>query len=236
MIQIGDFLFHYRNGLFPLAYALLIFNSRPVFADYRVAALLGLLIGGAGQALRAATIGLDYIVRGGQNRRVYADKLVQGGIFAHCRNPLYVGNFLMIAGVGVASNSVLFLVVAIPFFLVAYRAIIAAEENYLRNKFGPDFDAYCARVNRLLPALSGLWKTLSGMRFNWPRLVSAEYGSTFIWIAATILVTLRNTWGHGDYSSSNPLVWLLWALLACALLAYATARFFKKSGYLAAAR
>jgi len=232
MVRIGNFLFRYRNGLFPLVYLLLAFPSRPVLDDYRVAAVLGFLVGASGQSLRALTIGLEYIVRGGRDRRVYAEALVQGGIFAHCRNPLYVGNYLMVLGVGIASNSVLFLGVAMPFFTFAYAAIIAAEEHYLRGKFGREFDDYCARVNRLVPDCTGLGKTLAGMRFNWPRLVTAEYGSTFIWLAATLLVTLKNVWLHGDYPSSRHLVWGLWASVAAVTFAYALARFLKKSGRL----
>src|SRR6185503_9604048 len=110
---------------------------------------------------------LEYIVRGGRNRQVYAKRLVQGGVFAHCRNPLYLGNYLMLLGVGVASNSLLFLCVGMPFFAFAYWAIIAAEENYLRQKFGNEFDDYCRRVNRIIPNWTGFGKTLRGMRFSW---------------------------------------------------------------------
>src|SRR5262249_42495255 len=120
LIPVGNFLFHYRNGLFPLVVALLFFNSSPLLENSLVAALLGLLVAGAGQLLRAVTIGLEYIIRGGRNRQVYAERLVQGGVFAHCRNPLYVGNFLIILGLGLAANSALFLVIAVPFFALAY--------------------------------------------------------------------------------------------------------------------
>ena len=232
MVKIGNFLFHYRNALFPLVYVLLVFKSLPVFPDYHVAALTGFFVASMGQIVRAVTIGLEYIIRGGRKRQVYADKLVQGGIFAHCRNPLYVGNFVILLGVGLASNSALFLCVAVPFFAFAYWAIIAAEENYLRNKFGQQFDDYCARVNRLVPNFSGIGDTLSGMRFNWRRLITAEYGSTFIWLAAIILVTLKNVWLNGDYQTSRPLVWSLRVLFVIVTLAYAIARFLKKSGLL----
>jgi protein-S-isoprenylcysteine O-methyltransferase Ste14 len=232
MVAVGNFLFHYRNGLFPLVYALLIFKSHPLLADYRVAALVGFLVALSGQLLRAITIGLEYIIRGGRDRQVYAEKLVQGGIFAHCRNPLYVGNFVIILGVAIASNSVLFFGVAVPFFIFAYWAIIAAEENYLRNKFGREFDDYCARVNRLLPNPSGLRQTLAGMRFNWRRLITAEYGSTYIWLAAVIGVTLKNAWLNGEFQTEQPIVWCLWSLLAFVTLAYVVARFLKKSGFL----
>lgn len=232
MVKLGNLLFHYRNVLFPLVYAVLVVGSPPLFSDYRIAALLGLAVASVGQVFRAVTIGLEYIVRGGRNRMVYATKLVQGGMFAHCRNPLYVGNVLIMIGVGVASNSVVFVSSAIPFFIFAYLAIIAAEENYLRGKFGQEFEEYCLRVNRLVPDFSGIRATLSGMRFNWPRLISAEYGSAFIWTAAIILVTLKNVWLNGDYQTSGPLVRVLWASFGMTTLSYAVARFLKKGGVL----
>jgi protein-S-isoprenylcysteine O-methyltransferase Ste14 len=232
MVAIGNFLFHYRNGLFPLVYALVFCSSPPLMADYRQAALLGFLVAASGQFLRAVTVGLEYIIRGGRNRQVYAEKLVQGGLFAHCRNPLYVGNYIIILGVGLASNSLLFLAIAVPFFTFAYWAIIAAEENYLRNKFGQEFDDYCARVNRVLPNLSGLGRTLAGMRFNWRRLITAEYGSAYLWLLAIPFVTLKNAWLGGQAQPGNPVVWIAAGLLVSATFAYALARFLKKSGYL----
>jgi hypothetical protein len=51
MVKIGNFLFHYRNGLFPLVYALLVFKSRSEFPDYHVAALVGFLVALSGQLL-----------------------------------------------------------------------------------------------------------------------------------------------------------------------------------------
>ena len=60
--------------------------------------LLGLVVALLGQILRAAVIGYAYIVRGGKNKRVYASDLVTGGFFAHGRNPLYVGNLLVVLG------------------------------------------------------------------------------------------------------------------------------------------
>jgi protein-S-isoprenylcysteine O-methyltransferase Ste14 len=232
MIAIGNFLFRYRNGLFPAIYALLLFDSEPLLENYWLALPLGFLVACAGQLLRAITIGLEYIVRGGRNHQVYAEKLVQGGMFAHCRNPLYVGNFLILLGVGIASNSLLFLSVAIPFFLLAYTAIIAAEENYLQAKFGQTFTDYCSRVNRLVPNLAGFRRTLHGMRYNWRRLITAEYGSSYIWLAATILVTLKNLWLNRAYHPGDLAVAALWAAFAFVTLAYGVARFLKKKGFL----
>jgi protein-S-isoprenylcysteine O-methyltransferase Ste14 len=233
MITIGNFFFRYRNGLFPVFYALLFVSSAPVFPDFRVAAVIGFFIAGLGQALRAVTIGLEYIVRGGRNRRVYADNLVTGGMFAHCRNPLYVGNFLIVVGLVVASNSLFSFVVITPLFAFIYWAIVAAEENYLLGKFGPAFTDYCARVNRFLPRFKDFRNTISGMTYNWRRLVTAEYGSTYIWIAGIIAVTFRNAARVEGFSWSDPLLVFLLTAFLVATFGYALARVLKKGGFLA---
>jgi len=232
IVRIGNFFFHYRNALFPLAYVLLFVPSRPLLHDYRVAAVAGLVIACIGQLVRAVTVGLDYIVRGGRDRQVYADRLVVGGIFAHCRNPLYVGNYLLLLGVGLASNSLLFFCAAMPFFTFVYWAIIAAEENFLRNKFGSEFEDYCKRVNRLWPRLTGLSETFASMRFNWRRLITAEYGSAYLWMAAIILVQFKNLWLRREFRNSQELVIWLCALFGVVTVAYGTARYLKKSGVL----
>jgi protein-S-isoprenylcysteine O-methyltransferase Ste14 len=230
MVRVGNFFFHYRNGLFPVGYLTMFINGPVIFHDGWLAFFVGLAVALAGQSLRAVTIGLDYIIRGGRNRRVYAEKLVQGGIFTHCRNPLYVGNFLLLLGVGIASNSLLFLAIGIPFFMFVYWAIIAAEEAFLRGKFGDEFEDYCRRVNRLLPSLAGLGATLQGMRFNWRRLITAEYGTTYIWVAAILLLTLEDLWLTREYQRYQTASSILWVLLILATLGYGITRYFKKSG------
>lgn len=229
MIRLGNFFFHYRNSLFPVAYVLIFINGPTLFTDYRIGLALGVLVAAIGQFVRGITVGLDYIIRGGRNRQVHAERLVQGGIFNHCRNPLYVGNYLILIGVGLASNSLLFLSIGLPFFLLVYWAIIAAEEAFLLNKFGAEFTAYCQRVDRIMPNFSGLGKTLTGMRFNWRRLITAEYGSAYIWMAAIILVTLKTLWFSRQFQTNPRTVWTLWILLAVVTLAYAVARYLKKA-------
>ena len=102
----------------------------------------------------------------------------------------------------------------------------------MRGKFGADFTEYCRRVNRLLPNFAGLSKTLEGMHFNWRRLISAEYGSAYIWMAAIILASLKNLWFGGGYDIHQLPVQALWFSLVLVSLAYAVARFFKKRGKL----
>ena len=58
MVRIGNFFFHYRNGLFPLLYILIFLNGPAAFANHRLALLIGVLVALGGQILRAVTVGL----------------------------------------------------------------------------------------------------------------------------------------------------------------------------------
>ena len=239
MVRIGNFFFKYRNWLFIIFYALLFVPGIPqLFTEknfgknyYWYPIIIGLVITIIGQAIRGATIGLAYIIRGGKDKKVYAEDLVTTGIFAHCRNPLYVGNILMLAGVGVLSNSLLYVVIMIPFFLFGYQAIVLAEENFLRNKFGEQFNNYCARVNRWVPNLNGISKTFSGMHFNWKRYVAKEHTTTFIWLVGIVLLLLffYPQLTHNDEHLRNTLLVIILAVL---LVIYIFIRIIKKSGRL----
>jgi len=201
LIIVGNFLFHYRNGLFPLTFGLLLLPGPDLLADPLQAAVLGALVAALGQLVRALTIGLDYIVRGGRQGKVYADGLVISGIYAHTRNPMYVGNITIAIGLALASNSWPTVLMTVPLVCFVYIAIVAAEENYLRGKFGTAFDEYCRNVPRWLPRLGALWSTFSGATFHWRRVIVKEYGTPAGWIAAVCGVTLYNVWTNGDWGN-----------------------------------
>ncbi len=233
MVKIGNFLFHYRNGLFPLAFCVILLDQSRMWNNDLMAAMIGFIVAMSGQVMRALAIGLVYIKRGGMNRRLYAESLVTQGIFAHSRNPLYLGNFLIITGVAIASNSILFLTIGLPFFLFAYLCIIAAEENFLEGKFGPEYCEYCKRVNRIIPDFSGIRDTLQGTRFIWKRLISADYGTIFYWSAGIVCILGKNVWLHAGYDAGRQTISVLGVILGILVFSYATARYMKKSGKLA---
>lgn len=236
MIQIGNFFFKYRNLLFILLYLALFIPSPPIFSAeifgshyYLWPIIIGLIITVTGQLIRGATIGLAYIIRGGKDGKVYAEELVTEGIFHHCRNPLYVGNILMLVGVGILSNSLLYLLVFIPFFLFVYQAIVLAEENFLRSKFGEKFIAYCQKVNRWLPDLRGIGKTFKGMHFKWKRWILKEYNTQYVWLSGITLILLLNYPELTNYDVRLRNTSLIF-ILSILLLLYVLVRYLKKSG------
>jgi len=179
--------------------------------------------------IRATTIGFEYIVRGGRNHRVYADGLVTKGLFQHTRNPMYVGKFLMVLGVGFASNrwpSLLAITLAYSFM---YQCVTLAEEAYLRNKFGPAFDEYCRRVPRWLPRLSGLGETLSGSEFRWRRVLVKGYSEPLGWTLPIVAIGLYNLHKLGPLDEQPGATGVLLGALGIAVLFAAVMGWLKKS-------
>jgi protein-S-isoprenylcysteine O-methyltransferase Ste14 len=189
MVTIGNFLFRFRNGLFPLSLLMMLLPGRHLFADPLVAVALGFCIALLGQLVRGITIGFEYIIRGGRNKRVYAENLVTEGFYRLCRNPMYVGNLLIVAGLAVASNSQTCLLVVIAIYVFVYIAIVAAEEAFLRNKFGAAYDQYVAEVPRWLPRIGALGEALRSGRFHWKRVLVKEFHTPFGWITILMLMS-----------------------------------------------
>ena len=236
MIQIGNFFFKYRNFLFIFLYLLLFIPSPELFSEakfgthyYWYPIVLGLVITVLGQLIRGGTIGLDYIVRGGLNKKVYADNLVTKGIFNHVRNPLYVGNILMLLGVGILANSLIYTFVVMPVFLFIYQCIVLAEENFLRGKFGQEFDDYCKKVNRWIPDFRGITTTFASMEFKWKRWLIKEYNTQFVWLSGIALILLFK-YPQLTHDDSNLRNYLAIGLILLFAVYYFSIRYLKKSG------
>ncbi len=79
-------------------------------------------------------------------------QLTTTGPYRYTRNPLYFGSILIAFGFAIAARSVWVALAFLVLFLIIYWPVIVDEEEYLRATF-PDYDAYAARVPRLIPRL-----------------------------------------------------------------------------------
>ena len=81
-------------------------------------------------------------------------KLATTGPYAHTRNPLYLGSFLLGVGVTVAGGQWVFGVAFLAFFLLVYRATVLREATELEARFGESYRAYAAQVPTVLPRIT----------------------------------------------------------------------------------
>ncbi len=103
----------------------------------------------AGEGVRLAGIAAAGTVTRRRSRDV--QRLVNYGIFAWVRNPLYVGNFLIWMGFVVASGVLWFIPVAIVLFAAEYTLIVSYEEGVLESIFGAEYLGYKQATPRWVP-------------------------------------------------------------------------------------
>ena len=230
--QWGNFLFQTRNVLFPVLIAIVLFLWPPVEIDNVPGVYLmvmGLAMITLGQGLRILAIGLSYIVRGGRMRRIYAENLVTDGLFSHCRNPLYVGNILIVMGFVFVSGNLTGIFIGSLVFMVIYRLIVHSEESFLSAKFGEPYTAFCADVPRWIPRFNGLLETINHYQFDWPKVAVKEYGTimTSLMVPLGLIAYKLNLANVLDEYQS-----ILIGKAIIILAAYGLIRFLKKTGRL----
>ena len=77
-------------------------------------------------------------------------ELIDRGAYRYCRNPQYVGSIAALFGYALICNSSLALL-ASGLSALSFIHLPFVEEPWLRERLGPSFDDYCARVPRFLP-------------------------------------------------------------------------------------
>jgi protein-S-isoprenylcysteine O-methyltransferase Ste14 len=103
--------------------------------------------------------------------------VVADGPYRHLRNPLYLGNLLLAAGMGLLASRLGFLILLAghAFFLLR---LIGREEAELAASQGQSYLAYRAAVPRLWPSLRPRVPA-GGVE---PRWLQGFVGETFMWI------------------------------------------------------
>lgn len=238
VLAFGNFFFRWRDTLFSLIFVGAFASAgvallNPAGRDVDLwTSIAGLIIAIAGQFVRAVTIGYAYIKRGGLNKQIFAETLQRQGVFAHSRNPMYLGNLLLVTGAMVTVNNIAFYAGALPLFYFIYYAIIKAEEDFLEKKFKADYDQYRKEVNVLLPGNLGGWaETVKNMEFSFKRLVRKEHGSTFVIFAGLTLYNIAKF--HLRYEIPLQDFTALWIVLGALVVFQVTSAVLKRSGRLA---
>lgn len=77
-----------------------------------------------------------------------ADVLVMTGIFSRSRNPIYLGDVLLLAGLVLRFDAVLSLPLVPLLLWVLEKRFVIPEEKRLRVKFRADFARYCQKTRR----------------------------------------------------------------------------------------
>lgn len=196
----GNFLFKYRGQIpliiFILGLPFLYFQSKDFYlfllsGDSQlfkaIILVVSILLSLAGFIVRAYTIGTTPRGTSGRNRdKQVAKQLNTKGIYSIVRHPLYLGNYLMWAGLLVFTmNIYLFLIVSLLYWIY-YERIMFAEERYLESQFGDEYLNWSKQVPAFLPKFSQFEK--GDIPFSFRSVLRREYAGVFSMVLCFTIV------------------------------------------------
>jgi protein-S-isoprenylcysteine O-methyltransferase Ste14 len=81
-------------------------------------------------------------------------ELITTGPYSICRNPLYIGTFILAIGVGLCFENLLILLLALVIIIPVHMIVIQMEETHLETVFGEQYRIYKQKVSKFLPHFS----------------------------------------------------------------------------------
>ena len=135
--------------LLPLTSGLLLDRKAHIpFLPRGVARILGWPLVGGGMALAGwafrTMLAAETTIRPDKP----VSKLIQDGPFRYTRNPIYLSDAMIYAGIAMLRNS-LWAIVLLPLgMFVIQREVMEREERYLERAFGEEYLDYKRRVRR----------------------------------------------------------------------------------------
>ena len=182
----GGWLFRWRSyvllGFVPFMY-LAINQPEPIEVNFGSLAdsfygAVCVTIAFFGLAIRALTVGFVPAETSGRNTtEQLAFSLNVTGLYSLTRNPLYLGNAIIYMAVALFTQSIWFVALMLLFLILYLERIIAAEERYLRGRFGEAYLKWASDVAVFIPNFSGWTKPALGFSFR--TVLRREYSGLF---------------------------------------------------------
>jgi protein-S-isoprenylcysteine O-methyltransferase Ste14 len=226
-LKLGNFLFKHRSFT-PVPLIILVFIIfRPIDHGEKniLVNLVGLLISLLGEIVRIIAVGYAHQGTSGRESYLRADSLNISGIYSIVRNPLYIGNFFIFTGLVIVFSNIFALFAFIIFLILQYYFVVLAEENFLKEKYGKDFETYCRRVRRIIPTFKDYRENQNP--FNLKKVVFKENDSVFNMLVIYILVLLYKEKAFTD-SISRPFVYIIPGVILMAV--YIIVKIIKRRG------
>jgi Phospholipid methyltransferase len=122
--------------------------------------------------------------------------LAVSGPYRYSRNPLYLGNFVLGAGIVVTARSWWVLALFVVYFGVFYPLMIIRERDRMRQLFPGEYEDYGRQVPLFLPSLLRRHRA-AGPTFSWRLYVlNKEYraltGAAVFWLLLAAKALLLN--------------------------------------------
>jgi protein-S-isoprenylcysteine O-methyltransferase Ste14 len=123
----------------------------------------------------------------------HSEALLADGPYRYVRNPLYLANLPMAAGIGVMASRLGWLFIVLAVWVFVYRLILREEDGLLQSQ-GDSYRAYLKAVPRFWPALTPRLPSGHGVP-HWGQAIAAEmifwlFGVAVLCFAITLNIKL----------------------------------------------
>ena len=177
-----------------------------------------------GLGVRCLTVGFVPWGTSGRNTKAqFAESLNTTGMYSILRNPLYLGNFIIVLGITLFIQVWWFALIVWVGFWLYYERIVFAEEEFLRKKFGAPFLDWADKTPAFFPKFKN-WKS-PNLKFSLKTVIKREF-NTFFSIVSTFFFLKLGTNLLLDKTLRVHIFWLLFYLTG--LFIYLTILIIKK--------
>ena len=145
------------------------------------------------------------------------------GMYSIVRHPLYLGNFVIWAGIVLFPHSFALAAFCLLAFFLLYERIIHAEEAFLVEKFGTAYTEWAQKTPMFVPRFK-FWRK-SALPFSWQTALTREYPGFFAIIASFTAIEIFGDRFYKGKWEFDP----MWVIIFCTgLLVFVTFRTLKK--------
>jgi len=232
----GDYLFRFRSylpllllmvGIWVKIYQEAYSNGANETIVAEILEELGILAGITGLIIRIWTVGYTPKNTSGRNTKAgqVAEILNTTGLYSIIRNPLYLGNYLMWAGIAMITGNIWFVLLFTLGFWIYYERIIYAEESFLRKKFGYSYLNWASKTPVFLPKNLNYIKP--EIEFSWKKVLKKEKNGFFALFLLFCLFGLIGDIAGGEFSLHEERLSIIGALLTGII--YTALKYLKKN-------
>ena len=205
-IHTGHKFFKYRSYQ-PLVLLLILLEERNHFyhiADNIYYEIFCILVALSGMLIRVLTVGFVHEGTSGRNTKAQkAEELNTSGAYSIVRNPLYVGNYLILLGISLLAQNHEVVLLNTVMFAVIYMPIIFTEESFLMEKFGDQYQRYAEKVNCLLPSFKNFRRP--HRKFSIKMVLKREHDTLLTTTISLVFVEMLREYGHSGKVTLKPL-------------------------------
>ncbi len=121
--------------------------------------------------------------------------LIRTGPYSIVRNPLYIGNISIAAGLSILSELIWLVPFLILYFFMLNHFVVLYEEKKLLSRWGDEYQTYLNEVPRWMPRVKK-WHGVKADSFTWIRAVKAEVPSLSVILFVVAIFVLKDFINH----------------------------------------